>query len=706
MKGRIGSGTWRLERCSALALGLSVVILTLVPSGRAWADDAPPPPPPPTPPEALFIPLREQISTLPPFLGDTDLKLHFRSYYFNRTKPDDTINEAWAFGGWIGYTSGWLLDTFAMGVTLDGSAPVSMPPDRGWRPAPQAGPGRLLRPGRGVGRPPLRGLRAPQGRPSAGRSDLHQLPGQPDDAEHLPGCDAGGKVSWVEYLGGYLWKIKPRNADEFISMSQQAGAKGSNDGAGLIGVRLTPLEGLRIDLSNQYGVNTFNTFYGEAEYLWPLGEDWKLRVGTQFTDQRAVGQALLAPAEGKYWATQTGGARLQPIYRQLTVTGAFGITGSGNTIQTPWGSYIGYLSLIDQDFDQARQKAVLIGAAYDFSKLIATGLRGNFNFAWGWDAINPSTWGQGSQPGGVRFHRRLSSSPDRGPPAGPPVPLPHGRRRPAGCQDSRLSVPHHHQLGEGPDLIFARLTAWGSVIAASMRLVTLCDPGNRGASPFGSRVTLAEADWMWQIDEGGGRMNTTMKQSRLVAWLLVLALAAPCPTAAQPAAAQPSGSPAPFTPEQMEQLVAPIALYPDPLVAQVLMASTYPLEIVQAARFVKDHKDWKGDQLSEALKDQTWDDSVKSLVSFPEVLSLMDGKLDWTQKLGDAFLASEKGVLDAVQRLRARAQAQGNLKSTPEQTVTVEFRRRRRGLRLVRLYRRRASLRHPRPSSCPRRRHR
>jgi hypothetical protein len=122
----------------------------------------------------------------------------------------------------------------------------------------------------------------------------------------------------------------------------------------------------------------------------------------------------------------------------------------------------------------------------------------------------------------------------------------------------------------------------------------------------------------------------------------------------------------------LEQVAAPIALYPDPLLAQVMMASTYPLEIVQAARFVKDNPNMKEDQLNEKLKDQTWDDSVKSLVAFPQVLDLMNNKLDWTQKLGDAFLAQQKELLDAVQRLRARAQAEGNLKSTPEQKVTVE----------------------------------
>ncbi len=132
------------------------------------------------------------------------------------------------------------------------------------------------------------------------------------------------------------------------------------------------------------------------------------------------------------------------------------------------------------------------------------------------------------------------------------------------------------------------------------------------------------------------------------------------------------GAANPFKPEELDQLVAPIALYPDPLVAQILMASTYPLEIVQAARFAKANANLKGDQLNEALKKQTWDDSVKSLVSFPQVLTMMNEKLDWTQNLGDAFLGGEKDVMDAIQRLRAKAQAAGNLKSTAEQTVTTE----------------------------------
>ncbi|MPW18159.1 DUF3300 domain-containing protein [Paraburkholderia sp. CNPSo 3157] len=124
--------------------------------------------------------------------------------------------------------------------------------------------------------------------------------------------------------------------------------------------------------------------------------------------------------------------------------------------------------------------------------------------------------------------------------------------------------------------------------------------------------------------------------------------------------------------EEIEALVAPIALYPDSLLSQVLMASTYPLEVVHAARWVKAHRNLKGDAAVKAVENQPWDVSVKSLVAFPQVLEPMNDKLDWTQKLGDAFLASQKDVLDAVQRLRIRAQQAGNLTSNAQQKVIVE----------------------------------
>jgi hypothetical protein len=127
-----------------------------------------------------------------------------------------------------------------------------------------------------------------------------------------------------------------------------------------------------------------------------------------------------------------------------------------------------------------------------------------------------------------------------------------------------------------------------------------------------------------------------------------------------------------YKPEEIEQLVAPIALYPDSLVSQILMASTYPLEVVEADRWAKQNKNQKSDAFAAALEKQSWDPSVKSLVNFPQVLSMMSEKLEVTQKLGDVFLAQQKDVLDAVQRLRVKAQKEGNLKTTKEQKVIVE----------------------------------
>ncbi len=147
--------------------------------------------------------------------------------------------------------------------------------------------------------------------------------------------------------------------------------------------------------------------------------------------------------------------------------------------------------------------------------------------------------------------------------------------------------------------------------------------------------------------------------------------AKPPPTAGTaPPSAAPAG--APTSKEQLEQLLAPIALYPDSLLSQVLMAATYPADVAEAAKWVKAHPDNKGDSAVKAVQDQPWDPSVQSLAAFPQILDMMGAQPDWVQKLGDAFLASSKDVLDAVQRLRQKAQQAGNLKSTEQQKVIVE----------------------------------
>jgi hypothetical protein len=138
-----------------------------------------------------------------------------------------------------------------------------------------------------------------------------------------------------------------------------------------------------------------------------------------------------------------------------------------------------------------------------------------------------------------------------------------------------------------------------------------------------------------------------------------------------PACAQSAATTTKLTAPQLEQLVAPIALHPDALLSQILMASTYPLEVVAAARWSQANPTVTGDALQSAMQQQPWDPSVKALTALPQTLQMMSDKLEWTQQLGDAFLAQQSDVLNAVQQLRARADANGRLKSTPEQKVTT-----------------------------------
>lgn len=142
----------------------------------------------------------------------------------------------------------------------------------------------------------------------------------------------------------------------------------------------------------------------------------------------------------------------------------------------------------------------------------------------------------------------------------------------------------------------------------------------------------------------------------------------------RPAYSQDDSAQKTFSTEELDQMLAPVALYPDEVLANVLMAATYPLDIVQAARWRKEpaNKSLKGDALTKALEAKAWDPSIKALTLFPEVLQNMSEQLEWTQSLGDAFLAQEADVFARVQFLRQKADAAGNLKTNKEQKVTKQ----------------------------------
>src|SRR5579863_3361360 len=139
---------------------------------------------------------------------------------------------------------------------------------------------------------------------------------------------------------------------------------------------------------------------------------------------------------------------------------------------------------------------------------------------------------------------------------------------------------------------------------------------------------------------------------------------------ADQSATQSAVQPAQQTPEQLQELVAPIALYPDALVAQILAAATYPDQVVEADRWLQQHTDFKGEQLGKEVDKQPWDPSVKALTEFSSVLANMDKNLSWTSSLGDAYVNQQQDVMNAVQVMRDRAEKAGNLESTSQEKVS------------------------------------
>jgi hypothetical protein len=144
------------------------------------------------------------------------------------------------------------------------------------------------------------------------------------------------------------------------------------------------------------------------------------------------------------------------------------------------------------------------------------------------------------------------------------------------------------------------------------------------------------------------------------------------PQLAGPADQQQAAPRSTLAPQQLDNLVAPLALYPDPLLSQVLVASTYPLEVVEANQWLQQNRQLTGTALIDAAKQQNWDPSVQALVAFPDVLTRLNQDVRWTTDLGNAFLGQQADVLAAIQRLRARAQANGKLRTTPQENVTTQ----------------------------------
>lgn len=344
-------------------------------------------------PRPGFFPwLKEQLKDAPPFFRDTKLDLNLRSFYFRRDKFDDSVSSAWAMGGALAYKSGWLLDRLQAGTTFYWSNRLYGPKDKDGT--------LLLKPGQHgydvVGQLYARIklfednivnlYRYEYDTPYINRNDNRMTPntfegytlqGSFGDKDGAPG---------FRYGAGYITKIKERNSDDFVWMSQDAGAKVKR-GVGVVGGLFT-YNKFSIGAINYYSNDIINIFYGETKYRFPITKELGAAMAFQFTDQRSTGHDLLT---GHSFTGDQVGVKADASYAGAVFTLGYTNSLRRQDMQNPWSGYPGYTVVQVQDFNRAEEQALITKLSYDFSRLGLEGVSVYMLLVHGWDRVNPST---------------------------------------------------------------------------------------------------------------------------------------------------------------------------------------------------------------------------------------------------------------------------------------------------------------------------
>ena len=342
-----------------------------------------------------FPRLKQKLDNLPTFLGETQLLLKTRTYYFRRESPDDSKREAWAAGGSIAYESGWFMDRIKIGTELFTSQKLHGPRDRG---------------GTGLLAPVQRHynvlgqayalLKLAEHHEVSAYRQVYDLPYvNKNDSRMTPNTFEGysikgkfkkkGRRPKIEYIGGYIAQMKKRNADHFVPMGEAAGAPGDADeGTIMGGLRVSPTDDLAFGAINYYTRDVLNIFYAEGSYTWTGKKNLGFRLKAQITDQRSVGDDRLT---GSSFKARVGGAELSASYKSAILRAAFSAASDNRDITSPFGSYPGYVSLMRSDFNSAGENAWLLGFSYDFKRLGLKGLSAFTNYASGYDLVDPAT---------------------------------------------------------------------------------------------------------------------------------------------------------------------------------------------------------------------------------------------------------------------------------------------------------------------------
>jgi len=343
----------------------------------------------------LFPQLKEKLKDADPFFRDTRIDINLRTYFFyrdNYPNSDPQINEAWAIGGALSYKSGWFLNHFALGAVFYLSEPLYAPEDRDGT--------QLLRPGQKgyevlgqlYGRVKLfedhflNIYRYEYNTPYINKNDGRMTPNTFEGYTFMGATGGEDGAPAFRYGGGYITKIKERNSEDFVWMSRDAGAP--VDRGVTVGGALFTLGRFSIGAIDYYCDDVINIGYAEAKYTWPVTPELGLLFAAQFTDQRSVGDDLL---KGYSFSVNQVGVKTEMSYGGALLSLAFTTASSGAELQNPWSSYPGYTSVQVKDFNRAKEKAFLVKASYDFTRIGLEGMTAYAQFVHGWDRIDPST---------------------------------------------------------------------------------------------------------------------------------------------------------------------------------------------------------------------------------------------------------------------------------------------------------------------------
>jgi hypothetical protein len=340
-----------------------------------------------------FFPwLKEQLKDAPPFFRDMTLDLNLRTFYFRRDKVDNSVNSAWAMGGGLAYKSGWLLDHLQVGTTFYWSDRLYGPEDKDGTLLLKPGQhgysvlGQLYARVKLFDEHILNLYRYEYNTPFINKNDNRMTPNT-FEGYTLQGS-FGGKdgAPGFRYGGGYITKIKERNSDDFVWMSKDAGAQ-VDRGVGVFG-GLFSYGKFSLGAINYFSNDIINIFYTEAKYSFAITKDLGVLLAAQFSDQHSVGRELL---KGRSFTSSQVGLKGDVSYGGAVYT--FGYTDSlhNDDMQSPWSGYPGYTSVQVQDFNRAKEQAIINKLSYDFSRLGLEGVSAYGLFVHGWGRVDPST---------------------------------------------------------------------------------------------------------------------------------------------------------------------------------------------------------------------------------------------------------------------------------------------------------------------------